>query len=423
MSTQSNVTDIASAGNKPAEALFISALIDSGQFRPGKYGIHDDQISAYRDLWIKCGEYQDKAGKAPSLDLVRQWSKTFPYTPDVSADWAADEVAYGWMERSARRLVLEGVQAQQEGDFLTAQSKFREAGSLTPRQKKVFFTPTSFTEMEQAYSGEHIPVGPPGSRLMEITEGGIMPGSLWIYAARPGVGKTWSLLLTAFYAASAGYNVIFHSAEMPWDQVNSRLHRLICRPFMKEHNLVWQDLSNKQVELLVEEWQANSGLIKFAEPKHVMGKGRPLTARGIADSHEDDSISVVDYVAKLATNNGKSFREDWNTASNLVGELSEICRDDRIPLVTASQINRTATENAGTEALSYSDALGQEATFVSTIKRMSERVLAHRVIKYRHGPSDDMWFSRIQPKRGWFEDISADEAEQIQTEDDMRKNR
>ena len=422
MSPSAQVVDLASARDKfPPEALLISALIDSGSFRPDKYGVFDHHISAHRDVWDKCKEYQEKAGKAPGLDLVRMWSKTFPYMQDVSGEWASDELVSAWMQRESRRLMMQATQALADGEFALAQDYLKQAGGLTGRSLRSYLTPLDFDTVWEDTSGEHIPVSDPTSRIHEITSGGIQPGALWVYAARPGIGKTWALIQSAVHAAEAGWNVIFHSAEMPAPQIMRRLWNYQIRGYLQTNRVPFHDLSRGQIRLEVEKWQAEAGTIKVVEPKDVMGKGRQLNAAGIASAHEDSTLAVVDYVTKLATNAGKAFREDWSVASTLVGELSETCRDDRIPLLTASQINRSASENAGTEALSYSDALGQEATFVMTMKKESRRVSMKRVVKYRHGQGDDIWYTRFSPGSGDFSDLSIDQAMELKEQDETAR--
>jgi hypothetical protein len=105
------------------------------------------------------------------------------------------------------------------------------------------------------------------------------------------------------------------------------------------------------------------------------------------------------------------------------GEIKTIAMQYQVPIVAAAQLNRSmglTKEPAGPEALAQSDAIGQDADAVITLRQMSQSVLQMKLAKYRHGLSDFKWYCEFRPTQGTFKEVTYERAQELRDEDNER---
>jgi len=91
-----------------------------------------------------------------------------------------------------------------------------------------------------------------------------------------------------------------------------------------------------------------------------------------------------------------------------------------VPIIVANQLNRTAgisTKNVGPEALSGSDAIGQDADGVVTMQKKTKRTVQMFLAKYRHGEDGMHWYMQFEPNTGVFDEISEEKMMDLRDED------
>jgi replicative DNA helicase len=106
--------------------------------------------------------------------------------------------------------------------------------------------------------------------------------------------------------------------------------------------------------------------------------------------------------------------------------LKEIATTNSLPIISAAQINREGDTGGSkppkVKNLSQSDALGQDADVVVTMKRLSKTVMIYSLEKNRHGESDVLWYSRYLPNDGRFEEIKFERARDMVEADEDKKD-
>lgn len=402
------------------EALFISALLASKVYLPATYGIKDHQISAHRQVHEWCRRYQERAGQAPPVHLVRESFPSFTFTPDVNPAWAAAELHQVWKTRMLHIALGKASYALADDDVDVALSDLRHAlGALHPLIGKG----SDVTDMEfltEQASVERCPVDLAGigvgggqGRLQSIS-GGIAPGDLWYVAARMGVGKSWRLMHTAVAAAEAGWPVLFYSLEMPVRTVMDRLHRIALRNTYSGH---WDDLDMHKRKELIEVWADRAKPITLFDPS----RGR-CDATVVAAAADAQALVIIDYVGLMHTMTGQRSMEDWRAAATISNELKAAALEHNVPVISAAQLNRSGDSVAepGTVHLAQTDALGQDADLVLTMKQFSRRVHLNYVAKNRSGEAGVRWYSRFEPGAARFNDLTPDAARDLKDEDDER---
>lgn len=416
--------DPASTVNSAApEALFISALLASGQYSPSTYGIHDHQIAAHTQVHEACKRYQAKAGQAPPIHYIRDKYPSFIYTPDIHPAYAAHILHEAWRTRMAHVALA-------KASYELADSRVDDAlailkagtASLYPLGGRGVDL-TDFTWMDDQVGIEKCPVSAPGMgmsggmSMLHTVTGGIAPGDLWYVGARLGAGKTWKLVEFAVAAAMANWNVLFLSLEMTVAAVMDRITSYALREVFPGH---WDDIVDdeaKKAALL--EWTEGKGKITVFGSSHTRND-----ASVAAIAAEMNAILIVDYVAKLTTHSGKTSKEDWQTAGTISNELKAAALEHSVPIIAAAQLNREASRVKHPDAahLAESDEFGRDADLVLTLSAESRRVRSNFIAKYRHGETGDAWYSRFEPGIRRFEDITPDIARDLIDADEERRD-
>jgi replicative DNA helicase len=121
-------------------------------------------------------------------------------------------------------------------------------------------------------------------------------------------------------------------------------------------------------------------------------------------------VVFIDYLTLLAV--PKSVG-DWRDVARLSADLKRVAERYAIPVVTGSQVNRSAIGQELPDAghLSQADSVGQDADVVIALARPALDVLKMGLIKNRHGPDGIHWFTSFRPAVGDLQEITGDEAE------------
>lgn len=402
------------------EAMFISALLATKSYTPATYGIRDHQIAAHRQVHEWCKRYQDKAGHAPAVHLVKEAFPSFVFTAEVNAAWAAHELHQAWKTRQLHIAVNKASYSLADDDVDTALADLRHAlTNLHPLLGKGSDV-ADVSYLDTSLDGERCPVDLAGigigggeGRLQSVSTG-IAPGDLWYIAARMGVGKSWRLMQMAVAAAEARWPVLFYSLEMPVRTVMDRLHRIALRNTYHGH---WDDLGISQRRELVEAWADRAEPITLFDPS----RGR-CDASVVAAAAERKALVIIDYVGLMHTLSGQRSMEDWRAAATISNELKAAALEHNVPVISAAQLNRSGDSVAepGTVHLAQTDALGQDADLVMTMKQFSRRVHVNYIAKNRSGEAGVRWYSRFEPGLARFTDLTPDVARDLKDEDDER---
>ena len=240
-------------------------------------------------------------------------------------------------------------------------------------------------------------------------------GEFLLLGARLGQGKSWLAPGYMISAATMGARVAVMSCEMPMVQYARRIH-------------AWQAPDAATLKLLRS--QRDQGAREGAQgPARARGGGghlRPhvmrMNLRCVEALASEYDVVWVDHVGLLADHHGKRAIEDWRVAAAISNSLKEIALRFHTALGSAVQINR-AGETAAVPAqgvdLAQTDALGQDADIVITLKRLGERSMLHSLAKNRDG-HNARFYTQFEPATASFGEITGDEARLRAMEDDNR---
>lgn len=219
-------------------------------------------------------------------------------------------------------------------------------------------------------------------KLDNITSG-LQKGRFYIFAGRPGEGKSSLCMAMAHTAAFNGHPVVYFSLEMPAKELGLRLtaslSRVVTNRFAR--GTATEEDFDRTGAVLANMRQLPIRIIDTAHSlQDIISQAHQLKSRNQVD------LAIVDYVGRIAIPNFKGNRND------LVTEISNAMKDLamhlRIPVVCAAQLNRAVVKEDRKPNLSDirdSGSLEQDADFVALMHALSPTKTDVLIAKNRSG--------------------------------------
>ncbi len=252
----------------------------------------------------------------------------------------------------------------------------------------------------------------------ELVDGGFGKGELVIFAAPPGIGKSWALINVGMSAAKAGKTVVHYTLELNEGYVGQRYDAVLTGIAVQnlKYNIKEVEAQVKKLkgEIIVKYWPT-----KTASINSIKASLDKLKLQGI-----DADIIIIDYADLIK---GNSRRERHEELEEIMESLRGLGGEYECPIYTASQINRSGADDdiiVGTKiAGSFSKLM--TADFVVSLSRKIEDKLAGtgrwHVIKNRFGPDGMKLPSKANMSSGVIQIYSPQSTSGKQTQSDMNK--
>lgn len=397
------------------ESLLISALLNVGNAEEAlNFGVTPDHFRGYKDEYNWLLTFVKTYGDQPNRDIFKAQFPSFPMSDHADVRSACDMVFKSWGKQRLTEAMGEAVDLMGMGDLSAAFNTLVKAEPRTTsaKPKRLLTDLTFFDTWENDHRGVEVPY-----RTLQRHTGGIKPGNLWYWAARPGQGKTAHLCNIATHAVLQGANVLFYSLEMSEMEVRARFHAALATHFGWQ-GINMQDIRDRRVDMhtykefiqFLDEEGKIPGILDIHTPKD--GPVSPSTVAARAGDYE---LNIVDYITLMKADNGSSAVDDWRTAASISNRLKEIALSQETGVLAASQINRdgeTGNLPPKIKNLAQSDALGQDGDVVVTQRASPHNVASLMSLeKNRHGMSGIPFYTTFQPNEGIYRSIDQDEVE------------
>jgi replicative DNA helicase len=414
----------------PEIYLISSILRDEDMVAAFKMGINTQQFHACPDEWEWLEKYYLRHKKTPSKIAFKQQFPEFTVKAVNDTAHYATEVRKNHARLSLTRTMRDVADFIADGDIDGAVKKMHSQiihissamGDGTNDSDIITSWDDTYEEVEKRVErvSKHGMAGvPTGFTTLDERTGGPQPGHVWIVGARLGQGKSWTMMRMATAAIMDGYNVQYNALEQTRAEVAMRVHTFLSSEVGRE---LFQNLDLMQgrnfdlksyKEFLKTLKQNVNGRMHVSDTSR--GKVSPLTIASQIERNKPD-IVFIDYLTLMDKTGG-----DWKDVAKLSGEIKNIAMQYQVPIVAAAQLNRSlglTKEPAGPEALAQSDAIGQDADAVLTMRMMSSSVIQMKLAKYRHGLSGFKWYCQFQPTAGVYKEVSYDTAMELKDKDD-----
>jgi len=242
----------------------------------------------------------------------------------------------------------------------------------------------------------------------DVTQGGFGKGELIMFAAPPGIGKSWSLINIGVNAMKQGKTVAHYTLELNEGYVGQRYDAVLTG--IPVANLKF---NREEVDKMVKSVKGDL-IVKYYPTKTASVTSlRAHLDRMILQGKRPDLV-IVDYADLLR---GPSKEKRHEELEEIIEDLRGMAGEYEVPIYTASQINRSGAEDdiiTGTKiAGSFSKMM--TADFVISLSRKIEDKLSGtgrwHVIKNRFGPDGMTFPSKANFSNGQiqiFDDASID---------------
>jgi len=225
-----------------------------------------------------------------------------------------------------------------------------------------------------------------GFKAHDQAAGAFQRGGLYLFASRPGIGKTATLFSLAYCQARAGVATYFANLEMTVEQMWCRLaalhdKRFTVRGILEDESV---EMRRRLIELAENDLPTFSPL--FTEGSEFFDFLE--TVRGNINPGSK-SILFIDYLG-LFSMRGMGPDQRYQIISEVARALKLLAKGLNIPVIAATQLNRKV-EDRKDKALTLADLrdsgeLEQHADAVFGLTRENAERLDVAILKNRNGP-------------------------------------
>ena len=220
-------------------------------------------------------------------------------------------------------------------------------------------------------------------------------------SARPGVGKSWILLIVAKAAAEQGLRVGIYSGEMSETKVGYRFDTLVGHisnsALMRGKDYVKTEYGN-YIKELPEKFR---GCVKVLTPAMISGPAGVNALRAFVEKEKLDILCIDQHSLLDDDRNAKNPVE---RAANISKDLKNLQVLKKIPIIAISQQNRaeTTVNGASTANIAQSDRIAQDSTIIIFIEQ-KDGVLTLNLAKARDAVNNKKLHYAVDFDKGVFQ--------------------
>lgn len=336
------------------QTKILSALLSDMVFSRQIYDILKPQyFDSEASEWL-CKtilEYIDTYESKPTLDVLK--TKISPIERDILKTSVIDTLKQVWRDlesddldyvkeetlnfctnQSLKQAILDSIPLLEQGKYDKIKSTIDTAMKAGQPTDVGHEYKLMITQRYDDLARNPIPTG--WDVIDEITQGGFGMGELIIFAAPPGIGKSWSLVNVAANAVKSGKIVVYYTLELSEAMVGQRFDSVftgIPIPNLK-YNM-------EEVEKVVGSLTGDLVIKGFNSGAAGLNALKAHIDRMILQGKKPDLI-MVDYADLLK---GSAKEKRYEVLEELIVDLRGMAGEYGVPLYTASQINRCHNVN------------------------------------------------------------------------------
>jgi replicative DNA helicase len=218
------------------------------------------------------------------------------------------------------------------------------------------------------------------SELDDLIGGWDRNEELATIAARPGIGKSWILLMVAKAALEQGLRVGIYSGEMSERKVGYRFDTLASHISNSALTRGREHVKNDYREYISTLGDKYKGCLKVLTPSMISGPAGVNSLRAFIEKENLD-ILCVDQHSLLEDD--RNARNPVERAANISKDLKNLQVMKKIPIIAVSQQNRASTETGvGTANIAQSDRISQDSTVILFLEQ-KDNILTMTLAKAR----------------------------------------
>jgi hypothetical protein len=238
--------------------------------------------------------------------------------------------------------------------------------------------------------------------INDIMSGGLAGGELGVVVAPAGGGKSWGLINVAANAVKQGKTVIYYTLELNAFYVGRRIDAYFTKiPFQN----LQEEHSRERIQEVMEGLTGNLIIKYYPTRTASITTITSHIEKCISQGKKPDMI-VLDYADLIRPSKAGDKRLELN---DIYEDLRGVAGEYDIPIWTASQANRSATEEDVIEGNKVSESYNKVMVcdfIMSLSRKLNDKIGGTgrwHIIKNRFGPDGMTFPSKINTMTGHIE--------------------
>lgn len=258
-------------------------------------------------------------------------------------------------------------------------------------------------QIEERYSeGARTCIATNWDVINDIMSGGLAGGELGVVVAPAGGGKSWGLINVAANAVKQGKTVIYYTLELNAFYVGRRIDAYFTKiPFQN----LQEEHSRERIKEVMEGLEGNLIIKYYPTRTASITTITSHIEKCISQGKKPDMI-VLDYADLIRPSKAGDKRLELN---DIYEDLRGLAGEYDIPIWTASQANRSATEEDVIEGNKVSESYNKVMVcdfIMSLSRKLNDKIGGTgrwHIIKNRFGPDGMTFPSKINTMTGHIE--------------------
>ena len=228
-----------------------------------------------------------------------------------------------------------------------------------------------------------------------ILGGGLPIKTLGAFLAGTGVGKSLTMCAISANVIKAGFNVLYISMEMAEEKIAQRIDQNLLDLTLQELEVVSKDNFTTRISGLKSKTQGNLVVKEYPTKSAHAGHFKALLKELKQKKDFSPDLICVDYINICASQNAPKGSNSYSEVKSIAEELRGMAMEFSVPVLSATQTNRTGSVDADVDMTAVSDSFGLPMTLdyffalTTNDKLREEGLMRITQLKNRYGdPSD-----------------------------------
>ena len=234
--------------------------------------------------------------------------------------------------------------------------------------------------------------------LNKITGGGLTSKTLNVLMASPGAGKTLAMCHMAAGYMTAGLNVLYITLEMSEERISERIDANLMNVAMADIESMGKKLYDKKIEDIQKKTVGKLIVKEYPTVQAGAGHFRHLIKELEMKRNFKADVVFIDYINLCQSMvyrgaNVSSYEKIKSIAEELRGLAVELV----VPIITATQINRSGAASSDVSMENVAESFGLPATadlFLALIRTDELDELGQMMVKQLKNRYSDMTSNR-----------------------------
>jgi replicative DNA helicase len=298
---------------------------------------------------------------------------------DMNESWLVDETEKFCQERSVHNAILESISIlngdNKKLDKGAIPKILQEALSVTFNQAIGHDYISDAEERFAAYKHKekHVPFDL--TVLNDITQGGVSEKTLNIILAGTGVGKTLVMCHMASGNLFQGKNVLYVTLEMSEIRIAERIDANLLDVPLSDLREMLKPVYDRKMDRLTQTAKGKLIIKEYPTGTANVNHFRALLEELRIKKNFVPDILYIDYLNICSSSQFKMFNDSYTYVKKIAEELRGLAVEYAVPIVTATQTNRTGMMSSDVEMTDTSESHGTNMTADLIIALMTNEEL------------------------------------------------